>query len=363
MLAFPGRRERNIRAPDGYSSGDGTARAGRPPAGGVRRKRNDRPPLTTMISSLTLRPFGYGWFASGLLGAFLLGALATGCAPDSARRDGPGDSLTSGSLTIAAEADVVPLLEATARAFEATYPQASIRVLARSSRDAMADVFANRADLAVIGRETENVERQAATENRIEMTAFRWARDGVAVIVHPSNPVNQLSYDDLRAILTGGEISWGEFGGPDRRVVPVIEPPSRSLTQYVARQLVEREDIVTAAVMADDDSAVIAIVAGNRDAVGFVSQSSLRPGVKVLSVSRAAGMPYVELDAETVYSRDYPLTRSYNLITRVPGIQLGQGFVTFALSEPGQRFVRDGHRVPASVPVRFTRRLPTASSH
>jgi phosphate transport system substrate-binding protein len=45
------------------------------------------------------------------------------------------------------------------------------------------------------------------------MTAYRWARDGVAVIVHPSNPVNQLSYDDLRAILTGGEISWGEFGG------------------------------------------------------------------------------------------------------------------------------------------------------
>ena len=362
-MALPARSGRNIRGPDGYSSGDGTVRAGRPPAGDVRRERNGRPPLTTMKPSLTLRPFGYGWFVPGLLGTCLLGALATGCDPDSARRDGPEDTLTSGVLTIAAEPDVVPLLEATAKAFEATYPQASIRVLARSSRDAMADVFANRADLAVIGRETEYVERLAATEARIEMTAYRWARDGVAVIVHPSNPVNQLSYDDLRAILIGGEVSWGEFGGPDRRVVPVIEPPSRSLTQYVASQLVEREDIVTAAVLAEDDSAVIATVARERDAVGFVSQSSLRPGVKVLKVSRAAGMPYVELDAETVYSRDYPLTRSYNLVTRVPGVQLGQGFVTYALSEPGQRFVRDGNRVPASVPVRFTRRLPTASSH
>ena len=286
-----------------------------------------------------------------------------GCGTGSARRDGPEDTLTSGVLTIAAEPDVVPVLEATAKAFETTYPDASIRVLARSSRDAMADVFANRADLAVIGRETESVERQAATEARIEMTAYRWARDGVAVIVHPTNPVNQVSYDDLRAILTGGEISWSEFGGADRRVVPVIEPPSRSLTQYLAGQLVDRQDIVTAALLADDDSAVIARVAETRDAVGFVSQSSLRPGVKVLAVSRAAGMPYVTLDAETVYRRDYPLTRSYNLVTRDPGVQLGQGFVTFALSEPGQRFVRDGHRVPASVPVRFTRRLPTASSH
>ena len=100
-----------------------------------------------------------------------------------------------------------------------------------------------------------------------------------------------------------------------------------------------------------------------KDALGFISQSGLRSGVKVLAVSRAAGLPYVELDPETVYRRDYPLTRSYNLVARVSGVMLGQGFVTFALSEPGQRFVRDGRLVPASVPVSFTRRLPTASSH
>ena len=311
-----------------------------------------------MNVSLTLRPFGFGWIVPAVIGGVLLG----GCAGP-AHREGPEDTLTSGVLTIAADPDVQPLLEATAKAFEALYPDASIRVLARSSRDAMADVFANRADLAVIGRETEEVERQAATEARIEMMAYRWARDGVAVIVHPGNPVNQLSYDDLRTILTGGIVSWGEFGGPDRRVVPVIESPKRSLIQYLASQLVGREDSLTAAVIADDDSDVIARVERLPDAVGFVSQSSLRPGVKVLAVSRAAGLPYFELDAETVYRRDYPLTRSYNLVTRVPGVKLGQGFVTFALSEPGQRFVRDGHRVPASVPVRFNRRLPTASSH
>lgn len=320
-------------------------------------------PLTTMKLCLTLRTFGLERMVPGLLGTILLGGLWAGCAPDPMYREGREDSLTSGILTIAAEPDMVPVIRATAQAFEQSYPGASIRVLARSSRDAMADVFANRADLAVIGREIEPVERQAATEARIEMEAYRWARDGIAVIAHPSNPVNQLSYDDLREVLTGGEVSWQEFGGPDRRVVPVIEAPSRSLTQYVASQLVGREDIVTAAVLADDDSAVTAHVARMPDALGFVSQSSLRPDVKVLAVSRAAGLPYVELDAETVYRRDYPLTRSYNLVTRIPGVKLGQGFLTFALSEPGQRFVRDSHRVPASVPVRFTRRLPTASSH
>jgi len=82
-----------------------------------------------------------------------------------------------------------------------------------------------------------------------------------------------------------------------------------------------------------------------------------------LALARAKGLPYVGLDAETVYRRDYPLTRTYNLVTRVPGVKLGQGFVTYATSAPGQKLVRDFARIPATVPVRFTRRLPMAASH
>jgi phosphate transport system substrate-binding protein len=273
------------------------------------------------------------------------------------------ESLTSGSIVIAAEPEVVPLVRATARAFQASYPDASIRVVARSSRDAMGDVFANRADLAVVGREIEQVERQAATEARIDMEAYRWAWDGVAAVVHPSNPVNQLSLDDLRGVLTGKITRWGELGGADRRIMPVLESPTWSLTQFVARALVSADDTLAAAVLADDDSAVLVTVARTPFALGFVSQSSLGSGVKTLALSRATGMSYVGLDAESVHDHDYPLTRSYNLVTRTPGRPLSQGFVTFALSEAGQRLVRDSKRVPASVPVRFTHRLPTVASH
>jgi len=297
-------------------------------------------------------------------GAVLLVGPTGGCAPRVANRDrGADESQTSGSIVVAAEPEVVPLLKATARAFQSSYPDASIRVVARSSHEAMGDVFANRADLAVVGREIEQVERQTATEARIEMEAYRWAWDGVAVIVHPTNPVNQLSLDDLRGVLTGKITRWGDLGGRDRQIVPVLEAPTQSLTQYVARALVQPDDTLAAAVLAPDDSTVESAVARMPDALGFVSQSDVRPGVKVVSLSRATGMPYFALDAETVYHRDYPLTRSYNLVTRTPGRPLSQGFLTFALSEAGQRLVRDSKRVPASVPVRFTHRLPTVASH
>ncbi len=297
-----------------------------------------------------------------LLGTVWLG-FVVGCAQGSAERDRRQDSLTSGVLRVATEPDVYATVRATAEAFMKSYPEARIAVTARASREAMADVFANRADLAVIGREIEPIERQAATEAALEMEAYRWAREGVAVIAHPSNPVHQVSYDDLREILSGGITSWADLGGPDRRIVPVIQAPEQGLAQYVARQIAEREAVATPALLAGDDSAVVRAVRQNPDALGFAAQPALMPGVKLLAVSRAKGLPYVELDAETVYRRDYPLTRSFNLVTRVPGVPLGHGFITFATSEPGQRLVRDFQRVPATVPVRFNRRPPTAPSH
>ena len=319
--------------------------------------------MTTVSTSLRL-PATLRWSGrSRLLRVVLLALAASGCAPDAPHRERREDTLTSGVLRIAAEPDVATLVRATADAFEAGYPSASITVETRTSREAMADVFANRADLAVIGREIEEIERQAATEAGLEMEAFRWARDGVAVVIHPSNPVNQLSYDDLRLALSEPAVSWGEFGGAERPVVPVLPDPRSGLAQYVARALVEREAVIVPAVTASDDSAVVAEVARTPGALGFASSARVGPGVRMLAVSRAKGLPYVELDKETVHRRDYPLTRSFQIVGRVPGVKLGGGFITYATSEPGQRLVRDQGFVPATVPVRFTRRVPATASH
>jgi phosphate transport system substrate-binding protein len=289
--------------------------------------------------------------------------MAAGCDAGTTRENPREDSLTSGSLRVAAEPEVAPLVRASADAFMKSYPNASIEVSARTAREAMSDVFADRADLAVIGREIEPIERSSAEKERIEMEAFRWARDGVAVITHPTNPVAQVSYDDLREILSGDMSSWGGVGGADRRIVPVLQSPERGLSQYVARQVAEREAIATPAILADGDSAVIEQVRREPDAIGFVSSSHLRPGVRALAISRLKGLPYVELDAETVYRKDYPLTRSFNVVTRTPGRKLGQGFVTYATSDPGQRLVRDHGLVPATAKVTFTRRPPLAATH
>ncbi len=329
----------------------------------VRCGRKEPQALTPVLSLLRIAasPSRPGWIR--LLRVLPVLLLATGCGPDVQHRERLEDSPTSGLLRVVAEPDVATLVRATTDAFVAGYPDARFVVAARTSREAMADVFANRADLAVIGREIEAIERQAATEAGLEMEAYRWARDGVAVIVHPSNPVLQVSYDDLRDALSRPAVSWGEFGGSDRSVVPVLPGPETGLSQFVARSLLERADVPAPAITTSGDSATLRTVRGQVDGMGFVSAAAVGAGVRALALSRAKGMPYVGLDAETVYRKEYPLTRTFHIVTRVPGVALGGGFITFATSDDGQRLVKDAGFVPATVPVRFTRRLPTAATH
>ena len=145
--------------------------------------------------------------------------------------------------------------------------------------------------------------------------------------------------------------------------------PARDLLNHVARRY-----IVVRLVQQGFMFARIERLAGRIDRLDMVILEHLHElvvdnahavgdGVRVLLLSRTTGMPYVPLDAETVYRQEYPLARTFHVVTRVPGVQLGGGFITYATSDVGQMLVKNAGFVPATVPVRFTRRLPAAATH
>ena len=108
--------------------------------------------------------------------------------------------------------------------FRALYPQASIEVRAGTSRNAIADLFAARCDLAVVTRELEPEERRAAVLGKLELEGYRFARDALVVVTHPANPVENLAIEDVRRIYRGETTSWAEMGGTDVPIVPVLQP-------------------------------------------------------------------------------------------------------------------------------------------
>jgi phosphate transport system substrate-binding protein len=303
---------------------------------------------------------GRTWLTLLLAGG--LGVAVPGCVPKSA--DSPTeDSLTSGRITIVCAAEAGPLLARVRDEFEALYPAARIRLETGPSDRAVDSLFAARAQLAAITRELSPEERAAALRGRLAIEGFRFARDAVVVVVHPENPVENLSLEDLRGIYRGSVRRWSALGGRDAAIVPVVQPPDADVTRFVVQEVMGEEPMEARARYADSDSAVVAAVAADPAAIGFVSLAWADRGARALKLAPIKGLGYVKPDPEAIYRGEYPLTRFFNFYVRSDGPPLANGFITFVTSRDGQRLVHEAGLVPTTVPVRFVRRSPMLGSH
>ncbi len=248
-------------------------------------------------------------------------------------------------------------------AFQALYPQAKVELVDGNSREAKAALFAARADLAAITTELTAEERQAATGGRLALEGYRYARDAVLLVANEGNPVENISLDRMRQVY-GGEVSrWSDLGGDDRPIEVVVQDPASDVTEFVVREILEGVPVRVRAIFAKDDSAVVAEVRRNPNALGYVTLSARTEGTRVLRVSPMSGLPYWKPDLEAVYRDEYPLTRFFSLYIRNDGPRLAHGFVTFVTGHEGQALVHEHGLVPTAVPVRFVRRSPMLGGH
>jgi phosphate transport system substrate-binding protein len=272
------------------------------------------------------------------------------------------DSLTSGRITVACTREARPVVDRELAAFVKLYPQAEVRVVERTSRDAVRALFAAQCDASVMARDLRPEERGAAARGGLEIEGYRFAKDAIVVVVHPSNPVENLALDDLRRIYEGRIKEWTKLGGSAAGIEPVIPPAESDVTEFLVERVMGGEPIRAPVLYESSDSGVVAAVARRTHALGFVSMTA-GPEVKRLRLSGLAGLPYWTPDLEAVHRGDYPLTRYLNFYLRPSGPRLASGLITFVTSIDGQRIVRETGLVPTSVPVRFVRRSAMRSGH
>jgi phosphate transport system substrate-binding protein len=289
-------------------------------------------------------------------------AITVGCSPS--RAPAPvEDSLTSGRISVVSAPEVQGILERERAAFDSLYPGATIQLRGGGSSEAIRALFAADCDLAAISRELEPAERGAAMRGGLELEGYRFARDGVALVVNPSNGVENVALDEIRDIYRGSVTDWNALGGKGDRIQPVIQAPESDIMAYFGAKVMSGEPIRAAVVYEKSDSGVVAYVARHPGAVGMVSMAWSERGVKPLRLATLKGLPYWKPDAETVHRGDYPLSRDMNLYVRPKGPPLANGLITFITSREGQAIVRDVGLVPTAVPVRFVRRSPMMGSH
>ncbi len=215
----------------------------------------------------------------------------------------------------------------------------AVEIRAHGSTTAFTDLAAGSADLGMASRPIKAKETaQLAALGKLDDVRSEYVigLDGVAVIVHPSNPLTTLDKADVRRIFSGEVNDWSQLGGP-AGAIRVLARDDKSGTYDTFKSLVLDHDakLVADAGRYESSSELVAQVAGDPQAIGFVGLAYIQ-GVKALAIADG-GAPIMP-EPFSVATEDYALSRRLFLYAPTSGEQwqLAQDFARFAVSAAGQ---------------------------
>jgi len=246
------------------------------------------------------------------------------------------------SLQIEGSTTVGPIADAFAEAFGRKYKDVSITVKKTGSGDGAAALIDGRCDIATMSRFMKLEEFKKAVKNGVMPVAHVVAMDGVCVIVHPSNPVNALSREQIRKIYKGEITNWKQLGGPDKPIV-VISRDSSSGTYETFHKLVMKGHKMGKGIeYVSSNPQAHARVRTTDGAIGYVGLGFVDRNVKALKVDGV--MP----TRKTIATGQYPLSRPLFMFTNgYPKLgSIVHAFVTFHLTERGQEIIEAKGFVP-----------------
>lgn len=254
-------------------------------------------------------------------------------APDQTEAADPADAGDlSGTITITGSTSVEKPLNAMIDEFTALNPDVAINYTGTGSSAGISDTLNGANDIGASSRELK------PEENTDGLNVVTFAYDGIAVAVNPANPITDISMDDLAKIYSGQITNWKDVGGNDADIV-VVSREGASGTRSAFEELVKLEDaggLVEDATVVEGNGNVQTSVAGNKNAIGYVSFSFIDETVKSINVEGVEGTP------ENAKSGEYPLSRPFLfLYTNDKATPAVQAFVDFSLSDEGQGFVEE----------------------
>ncbi len=172
------------------------------------------------------------------------------------------------------------------------------------------------------------------SEEEYGLTVKTIAYDGIAVVVHPSNGVEDLSMEQIHGIYTGQITNWSEVGGKDA-TISVVSREDGSGTRGAFEELVGFEDELKAdAVIKDGNGNVQATVASNEDAIGYVSFTYLDDSIKGIKVEG------VDPTVENVLNESFKLSRPFLMVYHEDNMnEAAHAYVDFIMSDEGQAIV------------------------
>ncbi|MCL2099653.1 MAG: phosphate ABC transporter substrate-binding protein [Oscillospiraceae bacterium] len=230
-------------------------------------------------------------------------------------------------VIIAGSTSVQPYAEILVEEYMIMYREGAIDVQGGGSSAGITAAGAGTADIGMSSRGLNKTE--------VELWHTEIARDGLAVIVHPDNPIVDLSLEQIRAIYSGALTNWEQFGG-NSAAVHVIAREEGSGTRTAFEELVMDGAFVSKkAIIQDSNGSVRQLVSGDKNSIGFISLGLVTEAVKALKLGG------VEATSENVTNGTYALYRPFIFVCAGEPEGAVRQFIDFTVSPNGQRILKN----------------------
>jgi phosphate transport system substrate-binding protein len=243
-------------------------------------------------------------------------------------------SAARGAVVLAGSTSIQPFAERWAE----LYAAGGVTVQSGGSTAGIKAAHDGTADIGMSSRELHDAEGAGLQQTIV-------ARDGIAVIVHASNPVQALTFAQLRAIYAGSVRNWREMGGPDAPITVITrEEGSGTRDTFQALVMGSTSEITTSALVTAYSGGLRKMVAEDPNAIGYVTFSQVDERVRAVLLDGVA-------PAEpTIASGTYRLQRPFLFLTRGAATGAAAAFLQFVLSPAGQDIARAEGLAPAGTP-------------
>lgn len=232
-------------------------------------------------------------------------------------------------ITVAGSTSVEPFAELLAEEFMSRHPSSHIYVQGGGSTAGIEAVRSHAAQIGLSSRSLIGGEKSLFT--------VTIAKDAIAVIVHPKNPVQDLSLVKVREVFSGKIKNWRELGGMNHSIILVTREEGSGTREAFQKLVMGEEEISLEALVQDSNGAIRQVITGDPNAIGYISLGLVNEKVKAIKISG------VEPSVKSIETGHYHLVRPFLFVLDSEPTGETKSFLDFVMSPEAQKLLsREG---------------------
>ena len=252
-------------------------------------------------------------------------------------------------VTVKGSDTMVHLASSWAEAFMNARSENEVAVTGGGSGTGIAALLNGTTEICAASRKMKQKEKDQAAQRGIQPVEFVVARDGIAVVVNPDNPVKTLTLEQLRKIYTGAYSNWSQLSGPEEPIIVLSRESNSGTYVFFQEHVLRKQDFRQDARLMPATSTIIQSVSSDKWSIGYVGLGyALKAAgkVKLLGVKSDDQAPAVMPSQETVATGRYSIARPLHFYTAGEPKGSVKDFIDFCLGPEGQKIVSQTGYVP-----------------